>query len=121
MPAPWSTLMKRSAPMLPAKETTPEPTDTTLVPSAVAISIPRWPEPYGESGGSKPRVTGPATGHVHESTAEAKAAGADTTAGTDVVRGTTTSVDVRSMATSHRRGRTLRGSSGRLRDDRHAE
>jgi hypothetical protein len=27
------------------------------------MSMPRCPDPYGESGGSNPRITGPTTGH----------------------------------------------------------
>jgi hypothetical protein len=50
--------------MRPANVTTPEAGATTTVPTGAAMSIPRWPLPYGELGSTNARITGPATGHA---------------------------------------------------------
>jgi hypothetical protein len=64
-PPPWSIVKKSRPPTLPAKVTTPASGATITVERSVAMSIPRCPAPYGSSGGSKPRMIGPTTGHVH--------------------------------------------------------
>ena len=64
-PPPWSMVRNKRPPTLPAKVTTPASGATTTVPIGVAMSIPRWPAPYGLSGGSKPRTIAPVAGHVH--------------------------------------------------------
>jgi hypothetical protein len=80
-PPPWSMVRKSLPPTGPAKDTTPSSGAVTVVPTGAAISIPRWPAPYGESGGSNPRTTGPTTGHDHGTDAPAGAIVASTNAG----------------------------------------
>jgi hypothetical protein len=80
MPPPWSIVRNNRPPTLPAKVTTPSSGATTTVPIAAAMSMPRWPAPYGSSGGSKPRTIAPVTGHVHGTAARAPADGNHATA-----------------------------------------
>jgi len=64
-PPPWSIVRNSLPPTFPANVTTPSSGAMITVERSAAISIPRWPAPYGPSGGSKPRMIGPATGHAH--------------------------------------------------------
>ncbi len=75
-PPPWSIVTNNRPPTLPANVTTPAAGARTTLPTGAAMSMPRWPDPYGEPGGSNARTTGPLTGHVHVPLANAGLAGA---------------------------------------------
>src|SRR5262245_18703678 len=59
---PWSIVTNSSPPTRPANDTVPVSGARIGVPNATAMSIPRWPAPNGDVGGSNARITGPVTG-----------------------------------------------------------
>src|SRR4051794_39480994 len=63
MPPAWSIEMNRDPATGPANDTIPSAGARITVPKAAAMSMPRWPAPYGFAGSAYGRMTAPCTGH----------------------------------------------------------